>query len=159
MPKDRGILGEPRSGVGPEASRDHLANLDHPEILFRLVICERNRRIEEKIENLPLVFLETTEKVLCRSGLGSPPGGRLSGTSGFRSFSVENYRKCGEDSVPVGFARRGCPGFRQVFRVEKEVLHLRRPEMAIEILDGRQIPEEMGVAERMLPGVGQIRSL
>ncbi len=63
-----------------------------------------------------------------------------------------------EDGIPVGFVESGCQGFRPIFRVEMEDLHLRRPEMAVELLDGRQLAKEVGVAKGCCPGVGQVRS-
>ena len=149
---------DPGARVGPEPARDLLSDLDHAEILFGLIVGKRDLRVEIESHDLSLVFLEPPEEILGGSGLGASPGGGLSGTSRLRPSPGEDLRKCGEDGIPVGFVGRGCPVFRPVVHVEKEGLHLRRPEMEIELFDGRQLPKEVGVAERMQTGIGEVRS-
>ena len=163
FPKGSGIAfdGEedPGSPVGPEPSGDLLADLDHAKILFRLVVCERNRRIEEEGEDLPSVFFEAPEKVLGRSGLGASPGvPGFPGTPGFLPSPVEDFLQPGEQGHSLKLSRRPCPGGSTGLCLEKEFFHLRRPEMVVELLDGRQLPEEVRIAKRVRPWVGQIRS-
>ena len=51
---------EASSFLGAEASGDLLAHLDHPEVLFGLVVGEGDGGVEGKGEDLAGVFFEAT---------------------------------------------------------------------------------------------------
>ena len=144
------------SSRDPEASGDLLADLDHPEVLFRLVVRERSARAEEKSQNLPAVILQTPEKVLGGSGLspfsvGSPPWAPR-----FLPSPIEE----GVEEIQTGSVQViGGPDvflFHEGPGLQQEGSDRLRPGMMVVLFDGGQFSQEMGVAEGVFSRVSQV---
>ena len=108
---------DPVSPVGPEPSGDFLSDLDHPEVLFGLIVRERDRRVEIERQDLSSIFLEAAQEILGGSGLGTSTGRRLFGTPRFLSSPVEDVLKTGEEGLSLNLAGRLCPELRLRLRL------------------------------------------
>jgi len=148
--------GEEEAGsfLGTEASGDLLAHLDHPEVLFGLVVGEGEGGVEGKGEDLAGVFFEATEEILCGSGVDSSSAFSGKRPAGLDPFPGKEGLEASEDLLSFGLAGWGSAGGSLFLEIEKEGGHLGGPSMAVELGDGRQLPKNMGVAEGMLWGEG-----
>ena len=137
-----------------EASGDLLAHLDHPEVLFGLVVGEGDGGVEGKDEDLAGVFFEATEEILCGSGFDSSSAFSGKRPAGLDPCPGEESLEASEDLLSFRLAGHGGPGDGLLLEIEKEGGDLGSPAMAVELGGGLQLPKNMGVAEGMLWGEG-----
>ena len=156
--EDSGVArdGEEEAGsfLGAEASGDLLSPLDHPEVLFGLVVGEGEGGVEGKGEDLAGVFFEATEEILCGSGFDSSSAFSGKRPAGLDPCPGKEGLEASEDLLSFGLAGWGGAGGGLLLEIEKEGVDLGSPAMAVELGDGRQLPKNMGVAEGMLWGEG-----
>ena len=99
---------EASSFLGAEASGDLLAHLDHPEVLFGLVVGEGDGGVEGKGEDLAGVFFEATEEILCGSGFDSSSAFSGKRPAGLDPFPGKEGLEASEDLLSFGLAGWGC---------------------------------------------------
>ena len=146
---------DPGSWPSAEGSGDLLPDLDHPEVLFGLVVGKGDGGVEGKGEDLAGVFFEATEEILCGSGFDSSSAFSGKRPAGLDPCPGEESLEASEDLLSFRLAGHGGPGGGLLLEIEKEGVDLGSPKMAVELGDGLQLAENMGVAEGVLGGEGE----
>jgi len=112
--------------------------------------------MEEERQNLPAVILQTPEKVLGGSGLGSFPVGSQGWASCFLPSPIEEVVEESQSGGVQGLGgAEGCV-FREGLALQQERADRRSPGMMVVLFNGGQFPQKMGVAEGVLSRVAEI---
>ena len=141
--------------MSAESAGDLLSDLDHSEILLRLVVGEGEDGVEGTPEDLAGVFFEAPEEVLGGGGLGSSSPFLGLWAAGLFPSLEEERLKASQDLLSFGLTDQRDPGGGFLLEVEKEGGHLQGPDMVVELGDRRQLPENRGVAKGMGRGKGE----
>ena len=98
------------------------------------------------------------EEILCGSGFDSSSAFSGKRPAGLDPCPGKEGLEASEDLLSFGLAGWGSAGGRLFLEIEKEGGNLGGPSMAVELGDGLQLPKNMGVAEGMLWGEGEVGS-
>ena len=133
-----------------------MANFDHPEVLFRLVIRKRSARAKEEREYLPAVVLQSPEKVLGGRDLGPFSVGSPQWAPRFLPSPLEEIvEESQTGSVQVLGGVEGFV-FHEGLGLQQERSDGWSPGMMVVLFNRGQFSQKMGVAEGVFSRIAQV---